>query len=61
VVIAEGSAAGALGDGAGKWRLEITGEFDEMAVTSLNRNNTTGTLTNLTDADSGPEQKHNGN
>ena len=50
----------------GKWRLVVTGEFDGMAVTSLNHNNTAGTLTNLTnltnltDADTGNEQKHLG-
>lgn len=51
---------GALGDGAGKWRLVVTGEFDGMDVTSLNRNNTTGTLTNLTDADNRGEQVNDG-
>lgn len=51
---------GALGDGAGKWRLIVTGEFDGMDVTSLNRNNTTGTLTNLTDADNRGEQVGDG-
>lgn len=52
--------SGSLGDGAGKWRLTVTGEFDGMVVTSLNRNNTTGTLTNLTDADNNTEQKNDG-
>jgi len=47
---------GAFGDGAGKWRLVVTGEFDGMHVTSLNRNNTVGTLTNLTDSDNRGEQ-----
>lgn len=51
---------GALGNGTGKWRLIVTGEFDGMAVTSLNRNNTTGTLTNLTDADNRGEQVNDG-
>lgn len=52
---------GAFGDSAnGKWRLIVTGEFDGMAVTSLNRNNTTGTLTNLTDADNRGEQVNDG-
>ena len=49
--------SGAFGDGAGKWRLVVTGEFDGMNVISLNRNNTVGTLTNLTDSDNGGEQK----
>ncbi|PKM14439.1 MAG: hypothetical protein CVV12_13865 [Gammaproteobacteria bacterium HGW-Gammaproteobacteria-2] len=39
--------AGALGDGTGKWRLVVTGEFSDMVVTSLNRNNTVGTLTDI--------------
>ncbi|PKM05836.1 MAG: hypothetical protein CVV14_14760 [Gammaproteobacteria bacterium HGW-Gammaproteobacteria-4] len=42
---------GALGNGTGKWRLVVTGELGEMNVSSLNRNNTTGTVTNLTDFD----------
>ena len=52
--------SGAFGNGAGKWRLIVTGEFDGMAVTSLNRNNTVGTLTNLTDADNRGEQVNDG-
>lgn len=48
---------GALGDGAGKWRLEVTGEFDGMLVQGLNRNTATGTVTNLTDADGEREQR----
>lgn len=47
---------GAFGDGTGKWRLVVTGEFDGMTVSSLNRNNVTGTLTNITDADNRGEQ-----
>jgi len=39
--------SGAFGDHTGKWRLVVTGEFSGMKVTSLNRNNTTGTLTDL--------------
>jgi len=35
----------------------VTGEFDGLHVTSLNRNNTVGTLTNLTDSDNLGEQK----
>lgn len=38
---------GAFGDGAGKWRLVVTGEFSGMVVTSLNRNNSDQTLSNL--------------
>jgi hypothetical protein len=44
-------------DVSGKWRLVVTGEFDGLHVTSLNRNNTVGTLTNLTDSDNLGEQK----
>lgn len=39
--------SGAFGDGTGKWRLIVTGEFSGMVVSSLNRNNTDGTLTNI--------------
>lgn len=39
--------SGAFGDGTGKWRLIVTGEFADMVVSSLNRNNDDGTLTNL--------------
>ena len=49
---------GAFGDGVGKWRLEVTGEFSGMRVQSLNRNYTDGTVTNLTDADGHGEQRH---
>ncbi len=48
--------SGAFGDGLGRWRMVLTGEFDNMRVSSLNRNNNTGTVTNLTDADSNGEQ-----
>jgi hypothetical protein len=51
--------AGALGDGTGRWRLIVTGEFDNMRVSSLNRNRDTGTVTNLTDADNAGEQALN--
>lgn len=50
---------GSLGDGAGKWRLFVTGEFSGMVVQSLNRNSTDGTVTNLTDADTRGEQRWN--
>ncbi|WP_374602781.1 hypothetical protein [Arenimonas sp.] len=57
-VIEAGGAGltGALGDGAGKWRFLVTGEFAGMRVQSLNRNNTDGTVTNLTDYDTNDEQ-----
>ena len=60
--IENGNAAkltGAFGDGVGKWRLEVTGEFSGMRVQSLNRNYTDGTVTNLTDADGHGEQRFN--
>ncbi|GGZ70807.1 hypothetical protein GCM10008101_26460 [Lysobacter xinjiangensis] len=47
---------GAFGDGAGKWRATVNGEFNDMIVQSLNRNATDGTVTNLTDADNEGEQ-----
>lgn len=52
-------AVGSLGDGVGKWRFEVTGEFPGMRVSSLNRNYTDGTVTNLTDADGHGEQRFN--
>ena len=39
---------GSLGTPVGKWVLTVTGQFQGMVVTSLNRNNNSGTLTNLT-------------
>lgn len=50
---------GSLGDGVGKWRFLVTGEFAGMRVQSLNRNNTDGTVTNLTDYDTNSEQSKN--
>ncbi len=50
-------AAGSIGDGVGKWRFEVTGEFPGMRVTSLNRNRTDGTVTDLTDTDGHGEQR----
>ena len=44
---------GALGTGTGKWRLTITSYFPNLVVTSLNRNNASGTVTNLTRASIG--------
>lgn len=44
---ADKGLTGGLGDGAGKWRLDVTGEFNNMRVQSLNRNATNGTVTNL--------------
>lgn len=38
---------GALGAGTGKWILTVTGEISGMQVTNLNRNNTSGTVSNL--------------
>lgn len=51
---------GSFGDGVGKWRLEITGEFDGMVVQSMNRNRIDGTVTNHTDADTRVEQVNDG-
>ena len=45
------AVTGALGTGTGKWRLTVSGTFPNMVVTSLNRNNNSGTLTNLTNYD----------
>lgn len=38
---------GALGAGTGKWILTVTGEISGMQVTNLNRNNNSGTVSNL--------------
>ena len=38
---------GALGAASGKWILTVTGQISSMEVTNLNRNNTSGTLSNL--------------
>lgn len=54
---ADKGLTGSLGDGVGKWRLEVTGEFQGMLVQGLNRNTTNGTVTNLTDADGEFEQR----
>ncbi|THD11416.1 hypothetical protein B1806_03795 [Metallibacterium scheffleri] len=42
---------GALGTGTGKWRLTVVSYFPNLVVTSLNRNNASGTVSNLTDYD----------
>ena len=47
---------GSWGNGAGKWRATVTGEFAGMRVQSLNRNYNDGTVTNLTDGDGKGEQ-----
>ena len=44
---------GALGTPVGKWVLTVTGQFQGMVVTSLNRNNSTGTVSDLTPAEKG--------
>ena len=44
---------GALGTGTGKWRLTVTSYFPNLVVSSLNRNNASGTVTNLTRASIG--------
>ncbi|MDE2156081.1 MAG: hypothetical protein KGJ32_09360, partial [Xanthomonadaceae bacterium] len=38
---------GALGAGTGKWILTVTGQISAMEVTNLNRNNTSGTVSNF--------------
>ncbi len=47
------AVTGALGTGTGKWRLTVFSYFPDLVVTSLNRNNNTGTVTNLTTASIG--------
>lgn len=48
--------AGALGTPIGKWRLTVTSYFPNLVVTSLNRNNSSGTVSNLTDYDTNGKQ-----
>ena len=43
--------SGVLGTPVGKWRLTVTSYFPNLVVTSLNRNNNSGTVTNLTNYD----------
>ena len=52
---------GALGAPAGKWRLTVTSYFPNLVVTSLNRNNTSGTVSNLTNYDVNGKQNTWGN
>ena len=47
---------GALGTPNGKWRLTVTSYFPNLVVTSLNRNNSSGTVSNLTDYDTNGKQ-----
>lgn len=47
---------GALGTPTGKWRLTVTSYFPNLVVTSLNRNNSSGTVSNLTDYDTNGKQ-----
>ena len=47
---------GALGDGAGRWRLNIVGEFDNMQVQAYARNVNNDALSNITDFESNAEQ-----
>jgi len=47
------AVTGALGTGTGKWRLTVFSYFPNLVVTSLNRNNNSGTVTNLTTASVG--------
>ncbi|MDE1958760.1 MAG: hypothetical protein KGI40_06715 [Xanthomonadaceae bacterium] len=48
--------SGALGTPTGKWRLTVTSYFPNLVVTSLNRNNSSGTVSNLTDYDTNGKQ-----
>lgn len=41
-------AAGALGDGTGKWYVRVSAECSNFTASALNRNNETGTVTDLT-------------
>ncbi len=52
---------GALGIPTGKWRLTVTSYFPNLVVTSLNRNNISGTVSNLTNYDVNGKQNTWGN
>src|SRR5690606_17488713 len=47
-LVANTGATGALGDGSGKWFVRVTAECSNFWGSALNRNNETGTVTNLT-------------
>lgn len=48
--------SGSLGDGAGRWRLNVVGEFDNMQVQAYARNVNNDALSNITDFESNQEQ-----
>ncbi|KAF1686618.1 hypothetical protein B1992_06825 [Pseudoxanthomonas broegbernensis] len=47
-LVTETGAAGAFGDGAGKWYVRVTAECTNFTASALNRNNDSGTVTDLT-------------
>ncbi len=53
---AKPALTGVLGDGAGRWRLNIVGEFDNMQVQAYARNVNNDALSNITDFESNQEQ-----
>jgi hypothetical protein len=57
VTPAKPALSGGLGNGAGRWFVNVTGEFDKMGVQAYARNLTDGTLSNITDVDNNEEQR----
>ena len=56
VTPAKPDLTGSFGDGAGRWRVNIVGEFDNMQVQAYVRNVNNDALSNITDFESNSEQ-----
>lgn len=56
VTPAKPDLTGSFGDGAGRWRVNIVGEFDNMQVQAYVRNVNNDALSNITDFESNAEQ-----
>jgi hypothetical protein len=56
VTPAKPAISGAFGDGAGRWRLNVVGEFDNMQVQAYARNVNNDALSNITDFETNTEQ-----
>lgn len=56
VTPAKPALSGSFGDGAGRWRVNIVGEFDNMQAQAYVRNVNNDALSNITDFESNAEQ-----
>jgi hypothetical protein len=56
VTPAKPALSGSFGDGAGRWRVNIVGEFDNMQAQAYVRNVNNDALSNITDFESNQEQ-----